>query len=179
MKMQYREFESLVLSRQACRNFTGEEIDREKLEKILTLARLTPSACNSQPWRIKVVTEKKERERVAEALQDEGANPYVSKASAFLCLYCAPAKLKKYVEEKYPEDHFVPYDIGALGAYITLAAETLGVASLIVGWINSEKLDRAVSYEGDGVCNLVIALGFAESGEVRRKIRKPMEEITF
>ena len=48
-------FEELTKRRQSCRNFMDKPVEREKIEKMLSVARLTPSACNSQPWRLHVV----------------------------------------------------------------------------------------------------------------------------
>ncbi len=177
--MTYEAFLQLAETRHSCREFTGEAIEEAEIEKILAAARLTPSACNSQPWRIAVVTEPEKKEKVALALQDDGMNPYVAKAGAFLCLYPNGAAMKKRDNPKHPDDHFVKYDVGELCAYITLAAETLGVASLIVGWVNPQKVNEAVGYEGEYTCDLVIALGKSAEAKLPRKIRKPMDEIAF
>lgn len=41
------QLEELFKIRQSCRNFDAERaVEREKLEKIMQLARLAPSACN-------------------------------------------------------------------------------------------------------------------------------------
>jgi nitroreductase len=44
--------------RHSYRSFTDEAVDRGLLERILTAARLAPSAMNSQPWRFHVATGK-------------------------------------------------------------------------------------------------------------------------
>jgi nitroreductase len=45
-----------VTSRKAVRAFTGQEVAREVLERVLTAAAWAPSTSNIQPWRIYVVT---------------------------------------------------------------------------------------------------------------------------
>ena len=55
--MNYEEFLKLIQTRQACRDFNDKPLDKETVLKIARTAMLAPSACNSQPWRMYVVTE--------------------------------------------------------------------------------------------------------------------------
>ncbi len=49
------EFEDILRQRYATRVFDGHKIEGKKLDHILDMIRLTPSAINLQPWKIKVV----------------------------------------------------------------------------------------------------------------------------
>ena len=49
-------FDELINTRQSCRSFNGQPVEKEKLEELVKAVRLTPSACNSQPWRLRVVS---------------------------------------------------------------------------------------------------------------------------
>lgn len=49
-------FESLLYSRHSIRYFSEEPVDKELIEKALTLAQRTPSACNRQGWLTHVFT---------------------------------------------------------------------------------------------------------------------------
>ena len=51
----FDKFTQLVLDRQSCRDFNDKELARETLDKIVDLSLNTPSACNSQPWKLYVV----------------------------------------------------------------------------------------------------------------------------
>ena len=54
--MEYTDFLQLVLSRQSDRAYDKERpVEAEKLERILEAARLSPSACNAQPWKFVVI----------------------------------------------------------------------------------------------------------------------------
>ncbi|WCR02015.1 nitroreductase [Paracoccus saliphilus] len=50
------EFEKLLARRRSIRSFTGEPVERAKIEKILRLARTAPSGANLQPGRFHVLT---------------------------------------------------------------------------------------------------------------------------
>ena len=51
------DFLRLVKARQSDRAYdVSRPVEQEKLERILQAARLSPSACNAQPWKFVVVT---------------------------------------------------------------------------------------------------------------------------
>lgn len=45
-----------IAARRSIRKFTGQPVPHEKLLELIETARLSPSSCNSQPWRFKLVT---------------------------------------------------------------------------------------------------------------------------
>jgi len=60
-------FLELVKARHSDRAYLDKPVEIEKLERILEAARLAPSACNAQPWKIIVVTDTGKRHEVAGA----------------------------------------------------------------------------------------------------------------
>ncbi len=52
------EFLELAKSRYSCRKFLDKEVEKEKIEIVLEAGRLAPTACNFQPQRILVITDK-------------------------------------------------------------------------------------------------------------------------
>lgn len=50
-------FLELVQKRQSDRSYQDKPVEKEKLDRILEAARLAPSACNGQPWKLIVVTD--------------------------------------------------------------------------------------------------------------------------
>lgn len=172
----YDAFKKLVMERQSCREFSEKPVSEQTLREIAELAMLAPSACNSQPWRIYIVTGNDKVQAVAEAVQDKGHNKFSSSAKAFIVITDKTATLRPGTEAKFDRNHFVKYDVGELVAYLTLAAKAKGVESCIIGWINAEKLKNAVGYLDDEICNIVVALGYSDI-PVREKVRKNKDEI--
>ena len=84
--MDFNDFQSLVLSRQACRDFNDLPLEKEKVEEIAKLAKYAPSACNSQPWKMYCVTEGERLEEVKKALQRSGRNKFLEKAKAVIAV---------------------------------------------------------------------------------------------
>ncbi len=167
-------FNDLILSRQACREFNDAPLLRDTVIEIVKQAKLAPSACNSQPWKMYVVTSPERMEKTAIALGVNGHNKFLSKAKAFIVLAEKKATLKPGVF--YDGYHFVKYDIGQICAYITLSAKCLGVDSCIIGMVDQKLIREAVGLGDDEVCNIAVALGYSDI-PVRNKNRKPDSEV--
>lgn len=58
-------FFDVIHSRRSVREYTGEAIRKEDLEKIIDAARMAPSGGNRQPWHFVMVTEKHMVEKIA------------------------------------------------------------------------------------------------------------------
>ncbi|HMT67705.1 MAG TPA: nitroreductase family protein, partial [Bacteroidales bacterium] len=60
---------SLMKGRQSERRFLSKPVESEKIERITAAGRLSPSACNGQPWHFIVVDEPALRDEVAAATE--------------------------------------------------------------------------------------------------------------
>ena len=174
----FKEFEKLVKTRQSCREFNDKPVDKKTVMEIVELAMLSPSACNSQPWKMYVITDENKLSSVAESLQERGRNAFVSEAKAFIAVSEKEPKLKPDVEKKFDRNHFVKYDIGELVAYLTLGAKAKGLETCIIGWINQEKLKTAIGLPDGEICNVVVAIGNSDI-PIREKARKAKEDIVI
>ena len=169
-------FLELAKNRQSCRSYhPAREVEEQKLEQILEAARLSPSACNGQPYHI-TVCRKEAAKQVAKAVQGMGMNAFASDAPVLLVIsekpYCKTAALGAKVKG----NDYRSIDIGIAAAYITAEAEAQGLGSCILGWLDDEKI-RAICAL-DGTTRLVITLGYAKEGDkLRNKKRKEMEEL--
>ena len=167
-------FDKLILTRQSCRDFNDKPLDKQIVLEIVKAATLAPSACNSQPWKMYTVVSPDKIEQTALALGVNGHNKFLSKAKAFVVLAEKQAVLKPGV--KFDRNHFVKYDIGELIAYITLAAESMGVKSCIIGMIDQNLIGSAVGLEEGEICNVAVALGYSDT-PLREKKRKDFDEV--
>ena len=55
------DFATRMEQRRSCRAYQDKPVSREDLLKVVEAGRLTPSGCNSQPWKFIVVDEAKQR----------------------------------------------------------------------------------------------------------------------
>lgn len=172
------EFLELVELRQSCRSYdSSKEIEPEKIDYILQCARLAPSACNSQPWHLIVITDKNKSKEVANSLTSLGMNTWVSQATAFIVVVQESpnftARLGGWIKNK----HFPLIDCGIVNEHITLAATQQGLGSCILGWFNEKQLKKTLSIPRNKRVLTVISLGYATDIH-RQHIRKSIEDIS-
>lgn len=172
----FENFSKLVLKRQSCRDFSDKPLDKQTLDKIMQLAMLAPSACNSQPWKMVCAMEQDSVSAVCECLQEKGHNKFLSGAKAFIAVVDKNAVLREDVGSKFDRNRFVQYDVGELIAYLTLTAESLNVGTCIIGWMNEEKLSSVLGLEDGESCKIVVALGYSNV-QTREKKRKNIDDV--
>lgn len=169
------DFLEIANNRQSCRDYdTGRDIEGQVLDKIIAAGVLSPSACNSQPYHI-TVCKGDTAKRVAKATMSVGLNSFADKAPVLLVISEKPYNKTAAIGAKLKNNDYRSIDIGILSAYITAAAADLGVASCILGWVDSDKIKEICSL--DGTVRLVITLGYATDDTVRSKRRKSLDDL--
>lgn len=142
------EFHDVIARRRMVRNYTGEPVSRDAIERIVRAAKRAPSAGYTQGQYLVVVTEQETRRQIA-ALSDEaeyvasGFDPWISSAPVHIvvCIneadyhrrYREPDKLEEGHEIEWP----VPYwwiDGGAALMLLLLAAVDEGLAAGFFGF---------------------------------------------
>ncbi|MBE6632638.1 MAG: nitroreductase [Ruminococcaceae bacterium] len=169
-------FKEIAKTRQSCRNYDpARDVEKEKLDSILSSAILSPSACNGQPYHISVCKGTAAK-KVAAAVQGMGMNGFASDVPIMLVIsekpYCATAALGS----KLKGNDYRSIDIGILSAYITAEAAAQGLGSCILGWLDDEKI-REICHL-DAAVRLVICIGYPKDGDkLRTKKRKSESEL--
>lgn len=169
-------FTEIAENRQSCRNYDPDRaVEAEKLERILASARLSPSACNGQPYHI-TVCRGESAKSVAKAVQGMGMNKFASDAPVMLVLSEMPYVASAALGAKVKKNDYRSIDIGILCAYITAEATAQGLSTCILGWLDSEKIMNICGLDGE--VRLVITLGYAKDGDpLREKKRKDIDEL--
>lgn len=170
------DFLKIAKARQSCRSYDPDRpVEEEKLASVLEAARLAPSACNGQPYRITLCRGATAR-AVAAATTGMGLNKFAAQAPVLLVLSEMPYVKSAALGARLKKNDYRSIDIGIAAAYLTAEAAAQGLGSCIMGWLDDEKI-RAVT-GAEGTVRLVIALGYAKEGEtLREKKRKSLEEL--
>lgn len=170
------ELEKLYLTRQSTREYSSKSISDEDLLEICRLAKLAPSAVNSQPYKLYAVNSEKAK-AFAKNVQILGSNKWASDCSSFIVIEQGKPPILERLGQKIIKTEFVPIDIGILSAYIVLAAENMGIQSCIVGMRDEKGIAKFLELKEGTKFPLVIALGYATEGyPVREKNRKKFED---
>ncbi len=175
--MDIKELEELYLTRQSCRKYdVNKKVDTQTLKKITELATLSPSACNSQPWRFISVNKAETVREIAKATQLFGMNKFTDNCTAFAVLTETPANLTEKVGKNLTDRDFIANDLGIACAHFVLAAQVAGVSTCILGMFDEKALKTILNIPEKHRPRLVIAMGYAaQDDKIRPKNRKTSE----
>ena len=188
------EFGEIVRRRRMVRNYTGEPVARDALERILDVARRAPSAGNTQGQSFVAITDEAVRRRVAELAGeqeyvDAGFDPWVSRAGA-LVVVCVSEQAyhDRYREPDKTDDEGneiewpVPFwwvDAGAAMMAILYAAVDEGLAAGFLGVHSIPELESELGIPSDVDPIGIVTIGHPapdrRSGSLARG-RKPASE---
>ena len=168
-------FTEIAENRQSCRSYDATRpVEQEKLDRILESARLSPSACNGQPYQI-TVCKGEAAKKVAKATQGMGMNKFATDAPVLLVLSEMPYVASAALGAKVKKNDYRSIDIGILSAYITAEATAQGLGTCILGWLEDQTIRDICGLEG--AVRLVITLGYASADDrLRTKKRKAPSE---
>jgi nitroreductase len=169
-------FTEIAQNRQSCRSYdASREVEQEKLNAILESARLAPSACNAQPYKI-TVCRGAAAAKVAKAVQGMGMNKFASDAPVLLVLSEQPYNATAALGAKVKKNDYRSIDIGIMTAYLTAEATAQGLSTCILGWLDDAEIRKICDL--DAPVRLVVTLGYAkEDDKLRQKKRKDMTEL--
>ncbi len=171
------DFLSLVNSRQSDRAYDADRsVEPDKLERILEAGRLAPSACNAQPWKFVVITDKELAMRVGKAAAGLGMNKFARQAPVHILIVEESANITSLLGGKVKNKHFPLIDIGIVAAHLTLAAESEGLGSCIIGWFDEKEIKRLTGIPDSKRLLLDIVIGYPVK-EKRKKIRKDKDKV--
>ena len=173
------DFKELVIMRQSCRKFDPDKaVEDALLQKVLEAGRLSPSACNAQPYHM-TVCRGAVKDAVAKATQGPGINSFVGDAPVLIVISEEDYNRTASLGAKLKKNDYRSIDIGILSAYLTSMAHELGLSTCILGWFSDEKVREICGLQSQ--VRLIIALGYArEDDMLRNKKRKEFDElITF
>ena len=167
-------FTEIAENRQSCRKYDPTRmVEKERLDSILDAARLSPSACNGQPYQITVCMGEAAK-KVAKATQGMGMNKFATDAPVLMVISEKPYVASAALGARMKKNDYRSIDIGILAAYITAEATAQGLGSCILGWLEDQQIREICGL--DGAVRLVITLGYAQDN-LRTKKRKDMTEL--
>lgn len=169
------DFLDIAQSRQSCRSYNPERmVENEKIDAIIEAARLSPSACNGQPYHI-TVCKGESAKKVAKATMGMGMNKFTLDAPVMIVISEMPYVKSAALGAKLKNNDYRSIDIGIVSAYITAQATSLGLGSCILGWLDSAKICEICGLKG--TVRLVISLGYPTDDTLRPKKRKDISEL--
>ena len=198
------EFEELLRQRYATKVFDGRKVEDKKLDSILEMIRLTPSAINLQPWKIKVVRE----DRTKQALSPCSLGQKQITTCSDLLVFCADTDLHGHAlkvlegmraagvpqEDISDMEGFLHGNIGQLtpeqrlaeaqkNVYLAAmtaiyAAKSLGVDSCPMAGFDPACYAKVLKLPANLVPTMLVPIGYP-ADKPMPKVRFPKEDIFF
>jgi len=159
-----------IRARRNVRAFTDEPIAPADLDRILEAARRTPSARNTQPWDLVVVTDRAELQRLATVWQGAG---HIAGSAATVALIAPRLEGER-------EQSLVQYDLGQLTMSVAIAAADLGIGSGHSAVGDQQLARELLGFPADRFCAYLIALGYPADrplAPLRRIDRRPFDDV--
>ena len=168
-------FLEIANARQSCRKYDPARIvEEEKLTAVLEAGRLSPSACNSQPYHLTVCRGEAAKE-AAQATMGMGMNKFAVDAPILIVVSEKPYVKSAAMGAKVKNNDYRSIDIGIACAYLTAEATAQGLSTCILGWLDDAKIRKICGLAHP--VRLVITLGYPKDDTVRPKKRKETAEL--
>ena len=176
------DFYQAVETRQSCRAYADRPVEREAVLRILRAARLSPSACNSQPWTFVVADDQARCAKVSDCLQSGrlGINRWTGQVPCFIVLVSEKKERTGRAAEILQAHDFTQVDAGIAVQTLALAAAAEGLGSCIVGWIDRPALRQVLDIPEGKEVPVILALGYpADPAVLPKKSREEADLFRF
>lgn len=172
-------FLDLVKKRESIRSYVNKEVEKEKIELCLEVARLAPSACNAQPWKFIVVNEESKLCEIRSSIYDPlvGINKFALSCRCFIVAVSEKRNLTSKIGEIVKRKDYSSLDIGMACENICLQAAELDLGTCIIGWFKENNIKKLLNIPRNKEVPLVIAIGYHENKCPRNKVRKDLNDI--
>lgn len=179
--METKDFYSLIEKRQSDRKYSDKPVDKEIIERIINAARLSPSACNAQPWSFYVVTNEEKRHAIAQSSSSKllGINNFTMQAPVHIIVVEERENFTAAMGNMIKKMHFSHFDIGIALAHLTLAAQAEGLGSCILGWINEKKIRQILGIPSSKRVLFDVLIGYSEDPLREKKRKNSNQIVTF
>lgn len=167
------DFFQVVNKRKAIRNFIPhKKIPLKDIRKIIKTVDLAPSAGNLQAYKVFVVEDEFNRERLYKACYNQRSD-FIKNASLIL-VFCTDPDQSKEKYGKRGEELYTLQDTTIAATFIMLAATALGYASCWVGSFKEQEICKILNTSLKPVA--AITIGYTDENPVRPK-RKPLSAL--
>ncbi|MFQ5907066.1 MAG: nitroreductase family protein [bacterium] len=169
-------FLDLVRKRQSVRRYSNKPVERRKIERCLQAARLAPSTCNSQPWRFIVVDDPQLKDAIARETFGKvlSFNRFCLEAPALIIVITQKGNITSRIGGVIKNKRYNLIDVGIAAEHFCLQAAEEELGTCMLGWFNEEAVKKVLNIPEQKRIDLIIALGYPESAEIRPKKRKEM-----
>jgi nitroreductase len=162
------EFYDVVKSRRSIRGYTDQAIETEKLDRIWTVVRQAPTACNLQPFRVLAITSPKMRSAVCECYP----RPWLAQAPMIVVVLAN----RETCWKRSNGQSIYEVDAAIVMDHLILAATAEGLGTCWVCAFDQVKLQRTLELEANWLPVALTPLGYAAAAPTEF-VRKDLSDL--
>ncbi|MBN2406184.1 MAG: nitroreductase family protein [Elusimicrobia bacterium] len=183
-------FLELVKNRYSCRSYKDLPVEKDKIDRCLEAARLSPSACNAQPWEFIIIDDSQLRDSLAEkaAAGIYRFSRFICRAPVIIVVSADKGSFLSKAGSFVRSTDFYLLDIGIACEHLVLQATELGLGTCYIGWFDDKAVKKLLGIPGKRILPLLICMGYPDDtykpkDPIRRRAvadrRKPLSETAF
>ena len=171
----YDDLMALAMRRRSVRWFLPKAVDREMIDRAVTLAGQSPSACNRQPFSFRIFDEKELVQKVIKLpMGTSGFSDNVPVVAVVV------GRIGNYPKER--DRHLIYIDGSLATMAFVFAIESQGLSTCCINWPDIEELEVAMSdllrLAPDERPIMCVAVGHPDpEGEVAYSDKKPLDQM--
>lgn len=172
-------FIDLVKRRASVRKYLDKPIPPNLLLDCIEAARLSPSACNAQPWKFLIIDNKNTIKTLTKNICHTiySFNKFISDAAALIIVISDKEGFLRKVAGKFKGTNYYLIDIGIACQHLVLQAEELGIGSCWIGWFDQKRLIKTLRLPKKTKIDIILSLGYYDLKLTNPKNRKSINKI--
>ncbi len=173
-------FLELAARRRSVRKYSSRPVPREVIERCLEAARLSPSACNSQPWTFIIVDGEKTRGELARAAFSGvySMNAFAGKAPVLVAVVTEKSGYAARLGGYLRGTQYSLLDVGIAVEHFVLQAAEDGVGTCWLGWFNEKAVKELLGIPAAKKVDVLVSMGYPETEKEVEKQRKPPAQMS-
>ena len=162
------DFLKLAESRFSIRQFLDKPVEQEKIDALLRVAQIAPTAENKQPQKIYIITKEEDRKKL------KTVSKYTFNAPMYFIVCCDKNKAWKQKNEDYISTEI---DGSIVTTHIILEAFDLGLGSVVVRNFETENLKKLFNIPENMVPISLLPIGYPKEGAKPSKLHFTKNDI--
>ena len=162
------DFLKLTESRFSIRQFLDKPVEQEKIDALLRVAQVSPTAENKQPQKIYIINKEEDRKKL------KTVSKYTFNAPMYFIVCCDKNKAWKQKNEDYISTEI---DGSIVTTHIILEAFDLGLGSVVVRNFETENLKKLFNIPENMVPISLLPIGYPKEGVKPSKLHFTKNDI--
>lgn len=169
-----------IKTRRSIRAFEDKDVSDDLLKEVIDIARYYPSWKNTQTVRFIAIKDKFIKDRIAkEAVMGFEHNTTIINGAPVLMILETINNISGYERDGSPTtskgSHFQSFDAGLAAEAFSLALHAKGLASVILGIYDENKIKEILGINEDVSISCLMPLGYAKNEAIAPKKREVSE----